>query len=728
MLGVADNKFIIGKEQYYPFSVEMHYFRVDKRYWSICFERIKKAGFRIISTSVPWNLHQDNKRDVDFTGYSDPRKDLLVFLELAREFGFKVILRPGPWVSAQWPNGGLPKFLFSDLKIFARDAKGQELKLKNDAGVEGGYLPSYMHPHFHHFLTSYFKNLIEATKNYIYPRGPVFMLEIDFETSFGRYLDPGSADFNPDVLAKYYPGFLASRYEDIKKLRQVYKSKDETFEAIEPPRVFNDLDIRDLPKVFDWFRFREFMIRSYLALLEDLFKSYTVEPLFFRSLYFRPGDFLPAFNLYSKERELVIGTNVFPEGTYFDLVQKGRYLRGEYGFAWASSFTSGKPATDKELKMGDISYPDGLRRFYLISGLLSGFNGFNHYMFVDRDHWHGAPLAVDGTITGGYEVIKLFNSAILDLKLNEMERETKVCFIGNRYYQWMNLLNNPQQFTYVESLMRDSQGGLCRDLMRLKIDYDIRETIDPDTLKKYSLVIMPSAEFMPEAQQEAIIELLKRGVNVIMCGLMPKYDEEFKDCPVLSRHMRIKTALGGGIDIIKLIQLKGIQFTAGYYGNVLSTDNKVRKLATLSKKNVGVASSRYKGTLYLFTFNLGSNCDHNKMVFLENLLAENGIQPYLYCSDPSVDISVYKSGKKAVLFMVAPPAGELSSINDTSSRDVIVRVDLRKLGIASARLKMTDLLAGEGVEPVVITSDNMRKGIPVKIDFPDGRIFLIEKK
>jgi len=666
MLGVAENKFTIGKEVYYPFAVEMHYFRVDKKYWSICFERIKKAGFRIISTSVPWNLHQDDKRDIDFTGYSDPRKDLIVFLELAREFGFKVMLRPGPWISAQWPNGGLPKFLFSDLKIFARDSKGQELKLKDDAGV--------------------------------------------------------------DVLSKYYPGFLASRYDDIKKLRQAYKSKDESFETVDPPRDFNDLDIRDLPKTFDWFRFREFMLKSYLAFLEDLFKSYTVEPLFFRSLYFRPGDSLPAFDLYSKERDLMLGTNVFPEGTYFDLVQKGRYLRGEYGFSWASSFTSGTSATENELKAGDVAYPDGLRRFYVVSGLLSGFNGFNHYMFVNRDHWYGAPLANDGTITSGYEVIKRFNSAILDLKLSELERNTKICIIGNRQYQWMKLLRNPKQFTYIESLLHDSIGGLCRDLMRLKLDYDIRETIDPDELKKYDLVIMPSAEFMPEARQEAIVELLKKGINVILCGLMPKYDEEFKDCQVLSRHMRIKTTLGGGIDIIKLTQLKGFQFTANYYGYILSTDNKVKKLATLSKKSVGVASSRYKGTLYLFTFNLGSNSDHNKMVFTENLLSENGITPYLYCSDPSVDIAIQKSGKKAVMFLVAPPAGELSSICDTSCREVIVRMDLRKYGVASAKLKMTDLLEGEDAQPVTITSDSLRKGIPIKVDFPDGRIFLLEKK
>lgn len=99
MLGIIGNKFSIGKETYQPFSAELHYFRIDKRYWSICFERIKRAGFRIITTTVPWNIHQDETKTFDFGGFDDPRKDLIVFLELAREFGFKVILRPGPFVA-----------------------------------------------------------------------------------------------------------------------------------------------------------------------------------------------------------------------------------------------------------------------------------------------------------------------------------------------------------------------------------------------------------------------------------------------------------------------------------------------------------------------------------------------------------------------------------------------------------------------------------------------------
>jgi len=63
--------------------------------------------------------------------------------------------------------------------------------------------------------------------------------------------------------------------------------------------------------------------------------------------------------------------------------------------------------------------------------------------------------------------------------------------------------------------------------------------------------------------QTAIVELVKKGVNVIACGLMPRYDEEFRDCLILSRHLRIKTTLNPGVDQIKL---KHSQFTARYTG------------------------------------------------------------------------------------------------------------------------------------------------------------------
>ncbi|HUV30543.1 MAG TPA: beta-galactosidase [Acidobacteriota bacterium] len=726
MLGVIGNKFSIGKETYQPFAAELHYFRIDKRHWSICFERIKRAGFRIIATAVPWNIHQDDSKHIDFNGFNDPRKDLIVFLELAREFGFKVILRPGPWVGGQLRHGGLPKFLFNDIKVFARDAQGREIKLPDSYGVEGGFLPSYMHKTFQFHLRSFFRALIETTKNYVHPRGPVFMVELDYETSFGRILQPDGADFNQDVLSAYYGPFLESIYEDIKKLNARYRERNADFAGVEPPRQVAGLALKDYPKVLDWFRFREHMLRQYLEILEDIFKSYTVEPLFFRSLYFQSGDLLPAFNLVPDDRSPFLGGNVFPEGTYFDLVNKARFLKAEYGFAFATSFTSGIASSDPEREREISPLKPNVRRFYFAAGLAAGFKGLNHYMFVDRDHWYGAPLHNDGTVSEGYETAKNFNLAISSVGFEEMDARPEIAVLGNRLYYWLRETEGAKQFEYIRRLMGESVVGFCRDLLRLKLPYGIRENREWDTMSQFKLLFVPTAEIMAQRDQEALVELAKSGVTLVLCGLMPKYDENFRDCQVLANHFRIKTTVDCRIGTIAH---KTDSFISNVYGSIRSVDDaKVRKLCRSENKIVGVCSTRAKGHVYMFSFDVASGGNHKKLSFVESILAGEKITSYVQCNDPSVDVSFQMGAKKGILFVVVPPPGELSDGLDSQRKEVIVQADLKRLGFSAAKLKLTNILQGEEAKPIRTTAHDLKVGMPLEVDYPDGLIFLVEKR
>ncbi|HWR82069.1 MAG TPA: beta-galactosidase [Candidatus Deferrimicrobium sp.] len=726
MLGVIGNRFSIGKETYPPFSAELHYFRIEKRYWSICFERIKRAGFKIIATAVPWSMHQGENKFFDFSGLTDPKKDLIVFLELAREFGFKVILRPGPWVAGQLECGGLPKTLYTDLKVFARDASGQERPLPKDHGVDGGYLPSYLHQNFQFHLRNYFKAFIEATKNYVHPRGPVFMVELDYETSFGRLLEPDSADYNPDVLARYYPPFLEGLYGDIKSLDSHYKEKHQSFAEVEPPRKFRELNLKDYPKVLDWFKFRQFMLNTYLETLEDIFTSYTVEPLLFRSLYFRPGDLLPAFNLVPEDRAPFLGANVFPEGSYFDLSVKARFLRSEYDFAFASSFTSGAAVAVARREEHLAPIRNNTRRFYLASGLAAGFKGMNHYMFVDRNHWHGGPLHADGTISEGYELIKRFNTAVMAVGLEEMKSPAEVAVVGNRLYNWLALTSSNEHFTYLPRLVRESTSGFCRDVMRLKINFGVRENRDFESLKQYKVLFAPVAEIMARRDQEAIVELLKAGVTVILCGLMPRWDETMKECQVLANSVRMRSAVDTRIGTVAY---KGGDFATYVYGSIRSTDDtKVKKLVKLGPKLVGVSSSRFKGTLYYFAFDVASGGNHKKLGFIESILASEKVIPHLYCSDPSVDLAFHVGEKTGLFFVIAPPAGELADSFEARKKEVIVRADFKKAGFKAASLKLTNLFEGEEAPPLKTTAKELEEGITLTVDCPDGAIFLVEKR
>lgn len=726
MLGVIGNRFSIGKETYHPFSVELHYFRIEKRYWSICFERIKRAGFRIIATAVPWNIHQLPDKSMDFAGMTDPRKDLIVFLELAREFGFKIILRPGPWVGGQLKNGGLPDHLFTDLKLFARDADGQELELPEEHGVKSGYLPSYLHPHFQFHLKQYFKSFIEITKNYVHPRGPIFMVELDYETSFGKSLDPGSADYNPEVLQAFYPGFLQGIYGDIKKLNTRYREKNKGFEEVEPPRKFKGLDMKHLPKVVDWMKFREHLLRVYLETLEEVFGSYTVEPLIFRSLYFKPGQLLPAFNLVPDDRSPFLGCNIFPQGSYFDLATKARFLRSEYGFGFAASFASGLAVenTDQQEQVSFTS--DNTRRFHLSAGLATGLKGMNHYMFVDREHWIGAPLRNDGTVAKGYEIMKRFNLALSEVGLDEMKTSDEIAVVGNRLYYWLSVLRDGKCLNYVSRLLDDSTVGFCRDLTRLKLNYGVRENRDWSSLKNYKLLFIPSAEVMARSDQEAIVELLKEGVKVVLCGLMPKYDENFKDCQILANQVRIKTTVDYRIGNV---EHKGGNFPTYVYASIRTTDDsKIRRIVKSGTKVVGVSSSRLAGTLYLFSFDIASGGNHQKLAFVESILTSEGFNSTFYCSDPSVDIAFQMGPKKGLLFVVAPPPGELSDGIEASSKEIIIQADLKPFGMKAPKLKLIDLFADEEDPPIKTTAKELKAGMPLTMSFPGGAIFLVQKR
>jgi beta-galactosidase len=226
MLKVADNKLIVGKEEYHLFSAEMHYFRVNKRYWSICFERIRKAGFRILSSRVPWNLHEERIGDFDFTGETGHTKDLVVFLELAREFGLKVILHPGPYIGSDWKNGGYPDFLHNSPEILARDPNGEPVGIslktvgQSEEEWERQSVFSPLHPRFLNHVRRYLGALTDLIKSYVYPKGPVILVKLDNVFSslrpdqFPENLSPFDSDYNEHLTGTLFPEYLQEKYQD----------------------------------------------------------------------------------------------------------------------------------------------------------------------------------------------------------------------------------------------------------------------------------------------------------------------------------------------------------------------------------------------------------------------------------------------------------------------------------------------------------------------------------
>ena len=123
--GVKDDRFVLNGEPFNIYSGAMHYFRTLPEYWEDRLLKLKMAGFNTVETYVCWNLHEPKKGEYDFSGMLD----IVKFLKTAQELGLYAIVRPGPYICAEWEFGGFPAWLLADKNIELRC--NSELYLKH---------------------------------------------------------------------------------------------------------------------------------------------------------------------------------------------------------------------------------------------------------------------------------------------------------------------------------------------------------------------------------------------------------------------------------------------------------------------------------------------------------------------------------------------------------------------------------------------------------------------
>nr|XP_020456096.1 beta-galactosidase-1-like protein 2 [Monopterus albus] len=146
-----------------PFRIlggSIHYFRVPRTYWEDRLLKMKACGLNTVTTYVPWNLHEPERGVFSFDG----QLDLEAYLRLAASLGLWVILRPGPYICAEWDLGGLPSWLLRD----------QSMRLRT---TYSGFTDA---------VNSFFDQLIKKVVPYQYSKGgPIIAVQV--ENEYGSY-------------------------------------------------------------------------------------------------------------------------------------------------------------------------------------------------------------------------------------------------------------------------------------------------------------------------------------------------------------------------------------------------------------------------------------------------------------------------------------------------------------------------------------------------------------
>lgn len=158
---IKDKYYLDGRE-FKLISGAIHYFRIVPEYWRDRLEKLKAMGCNTVETIIPWNLHEKEKGQFDFSGGLDIKK----FVKTAEELGLYVILRPSPYICGEWEFGGFPYWLLKDDGLRVRCMYEPWLKE----------------------VKEYYDHLMPYLKPLMYDEGgPVIMMQI--ENEYGYYGD-----------------------------------------------------------------------------------------------------------------------------------------------------------------------------------------------------------------------------------------------------------------------------------------------------------------------------------------------------------------------------------------------------------------------------------------------------------------------------------------------------------------------------------------------------------
>jgi beta-galactosidase len=178
VFGAADGYFTFDGNPAVIISGSIHYARVPRAYWRDRIQKAKAMGFNCIDTYVFWNAHEKKPGEFDFSG----NLDIAEFVRICQEEGMWVLVRPSPYVCAEWDFGGIPPWLLKeeDLEVRTNDPRFLE--------ATGRYLAA---------VGEQLKDL------QINHGGPIIMVQV--ENEYGQFGRPGNADdmaYNREIHAQ----------------------------------------------------------------------------------------------------------------------------------------------------------------------------------------------------------------------------------------------------------------------------------------------------------------------------------------------------------------------------------------------------------------------------------------------------------------------------------------------------------------------------------------------
>lgn len=279
---------------------EFQYFRIRPELWRPSLEKLKAGGLNTISAYVPWIWHEVEEGVFDFTGRTDPARDLSRFLALCEELDLPLVIKPGPYIFAEYQGFGVPYWLREN---------HPEVLMQVTFKPQTYPQPSLNHPGYLGLVARWFAEVAEVIRPYV-ERGSVIAIQIDNETGYPQFgQGPHLTDLNPDTLELFREA-IAERFSSVDELNRIWGTHYARFEDVVPPeeRLFNAAQLDTMA------RYVEDYIARYLSNLKAIWDEIGLDTFYFSNDIWL--DSWPS-HLGKKNKVMPLAYDIYPR--YSDL-------------------------------------------------------------------------------------------------------------------------------------------------------------------------------------------------------------------------------------------------------------------------------------------------------------------------------------------------------------------------------------------------------------------------
>ena len=659
---IRDNQFYLNGKETFLNSGEIHYFRIKREHWDTHLAAAREAGLMAVSSYVPWDWHEPQEGVFDFDGSTTAERDLKGWLQKCKDHGLKSIVKPGPYILAEYRGAGLPDWFLRkyEKQVRMRNRKGE---IVASEGV------NLFHPIYLEKVTQWYDHIMPLiSKNEVANGGPVIMMQICNEIGLFSWL-AHQADYDGKVKEKFIE-WLSKKYSDINELNGIWETQYMQFSEVELPP---DVDAPYASKVdrardFDWHYFWRKYYADYLNMLVKMARNRGVTVPFYHNLpgwifghgYEFPVNITMYDELYGDKSDIVFGVDHIPEFVSHRNMHDDRIINDI-----TSAMQGNKPLFAAEFQSGSREYhvvtsTREMELFYKAS-IANGLKGWNYYMFSqgrnpDRKGYSGDtfywfnPLTAEGERTSAFPLVQRMSKIIntSESLFLKSERKAEVCVLFYPPYYTSELErreNGASELTFVPAAIRRPAyfDGLLKVLQVLNIDYDIADItkISHADLQQYKQVWAFCTDEMDAREQQILVDYTSAGGKTMIFPDLPDREISQQPCTIIREALKINPSGKEFIDspLIDIMGLKDIKCAnpqITYNEESLADEEIIAR--TLSGKACGFIKQLGSGEIIHLGTWLGFDTEGHKPVYMALLNRMGGKLRVAYAGNDNITV------------------------------------------------------------------------------------------